>query len=227
MLISSFGSIRKSLMTTIRFAAAVLSVCGCQEKQAVLQQSAANPAPPNNSARPELFPEKVTLSLAERPVTLQLTGQATRKAMYVAIYRIASYCDEKKSYHDVDELAAADISKQLQLAMERDISSESLTRGFEEGFARNDPSAKYEDEKRVMLDYFRQSPLKKGDRILITHLPASGVSIQVGDKTAVEIRDLGFAHVVWKMYMGPRGLGEHVRRGLGERLKANSSERAD
>ena len=151
---------------------------------------------------------------------LKLTGTAVRKAMLLKVYQIASYCDDSTSPTCVDTLAAADVPKQLCLTMERDIPASILSRGFKEAFEKNDPEGKFADESKTMLDHMLKAPLKEGESVWITHRPGQGITVRVRDEEPIAVNNPEFAHLVWRVYMGPQGVCPKVREGLGERLAA-------
>lgn len=164
------------------------------------------------------FATKLDATIADRPATLKLTGTAFRKKFGIKFYQIAGYCCTKSSPKDVDALAALDVPKILILVLERDISENILRKSFELAFAANDPEKKFTAQADTFLNYVAAKPLKKGDKITITHLPGIGMQARVGDGEICRVEDREFAHVVWKVYMGPQGVCPVLREGLGERL---------
>jgi len=166
----------------------------------------------------DIFPVAVSTDIGGKKAEMRLTGHAVRRAMRIRFYKIGSYCCETVSPTDVDKLAAADVPKQLLLVMERDISSAILERSFRETFEKNDPDKKFTAEIQTMLDYMTSSPLKKGEHVVITHLPNVGISVRGRNQDPIVVKNPAFATVVWNVYMGPLGVSEELRTGLGSRL---------
>lgn len=166
----------------------------------------------------DIFPLAVTAEIGGKKAEMRLTGHAVRRAMRIRFYKIGSYCCETVQPTDVDSLAAADVPKQLLLVMERDISSAILERSFRETFEKNDPDKKFVVEIQKMLDYMTSTALKKGEHVVITHLPKGGVSVRGRDQEPIVVNNPAFATVVWNVYMGPKGVSEELRTGLGSRL---------
>jgi len=166
----------------------------------------------------DIFPVAVSAEIAGKKAEMRLTGHAVRRAMRIRFYKIGSYCCESVKPADVDSLAAADVPKQLLLVMERDVSAAILERSFRETFEKNDPDKKFVAEIQTMLDYMTSSPLKKGEHVVITHLPNSGVSVRGRNQEPIVVKNPAFATVVWNVYMGPKGVSEELRTGLGSRL---------
>jgi len=165
-----------------------------------------------------LFPHEVETQIAGRSERLRLTGTGLRKKFGIKFYQIAAYCDDDAAPRDVDELAAADVPKQLVMVMQRDVAEWVLRRAFAEALARNDPDSKHPEKIETLLNHMTARPLHKGDRIVLTHMPRSGVACQVCDTAAITVSDCEFAHLVWKIYMGPQGVCPDIRKGLGSRL---------
>jgi len=135
----------------------------------------------------DIFPVAVSAEIGGKKAEMRLTGHAVRRAMRIRFYKIGSYCCESIAPSDVDRLAAADVPKQLLLVMERDISASILERSFRETFEKNDPDKKFVVEIQKMLDYMTSSPLKKGEHVLITHLPQGGVSVRGRDQDPIVV----------------------------------------
>lgn len=170
----------------------------------------------------DIFPVAVSAEIGGKKADMRLTGHAVRRAMRIRFYKIGSYCCETVQPADVDSLAAADVPKQLLLVMERDISSAILERSFRETFEKNDPDKKFVVEIQKMLDYMTSTALKKGEHVVITHLPKGGISVRGRNQEPIVVNNPAFATVVWNVYMGPKGVSEELRTGLGSRLaKAN------
>ena len=166
----------------------------------------------------DIFPVAVSAEIGGKKAEMRLTGHAVRRAMRIRFYKIGSYCCETIQPTDVDNLAAADVPKQLLLVMERDISSAILERSFRETFEKNDPDKKFVAEIQTMLDYMTSTALKKGEHVVITHLPKGGVSVRGRNQEPIVVNNPAFATVVWNVYMGPKGVSEELRTGLGSRL---------
>lgn len=169
-------------------------------------------------ANDDIFPVFVSAEIGGKRAGMNLTGHAVRKALGIRFYKIGSYCCESVQPTDVDKLAAADVPKQLLLVMERDISAAILERSFRETFEKNDPDKKFVTEIQTMLDYMTSSPLKKGEHVVITHLPNSGISVRGRNQDPIVVSNPAFATVVWNVYMGPKGVSDDLRTGLGSRL---------
>jgi hypothetical protein len=199
----------------------LLAVLGAGLAALCLSGSTAS-VPVSKAERDGHFHYVVDDHIAGRPEQLKLTGTAVRKALGITFYSIAGYCDVDTPPEDVDALAAADVAKRLVLVMERDVADWVIRRSFIESLRVNDPYRRYRHYADRMLDHMTSKPLKKGQRITLTHVPQTGLEVRLGEDPPVTITDREFAHMVWQIYMGPKGVCPNLRRGLGELLANNN-----
>jgi hypothetical protein len=166
----------------------------------------------------DIFPVSVAAEIGGKKSEMKLTGHAIRKASLLKFYKIGSYCCSKTKPSDVDALVAADVPKQLLLVMVRPVKKPLLERSFRETFEKNDPDNKFVAEIQTMLDYMTRTTLETGDHVVITHLPNTGISVRRKNQEEITVANPAFATVVWNVYMGPLGVSEDLRKGLGKRL---------
>ena len=165
-----------------------------------------------------LFPVVRRTDIDGKVCDLKLTGTAIRKKIGLTFYRIGGYCEASACPTCADSLAAADVPKQLVLVMQRDISQTILEKSFSASFAENDPENQFTAESKLTLDHMVAAPMKKGQTVTITHLPGNGMTCQVGDGEVLHVPNRAFAHMVWNVYMGPKGVCPTLRTGLVTRL---------
>jgi len=168
----------------------------------------------------DLFPVVRKTEVGGRVCDLKLTGTAVRKKFGLTFYKIGGYCERSATPTCADTLAKADVPKQLILVMQRDISQTILEKSFAAGFADNDPENKFTEESKQTLGHMIAAPMKKGQTVTITHLPGKGMTCQVDDGAALHVANPEFAHMVWNVYMGPKGVCPTLRTGLVERLSS-------
>jgi len=178
--------------------------------------------PSGVTAAEDEFPLIIEDQIGGRLERLTWTGTGVRKKIRIALYRIAGYCDDDVRPVDVDALADADAPKRLILIMERDIADWLLRQGFEEAFRVNDPKGRFGEPSKKLLDYLSATSLKGGTSIVLTHIPGVGVQCRVHDRATLTIKDKGFAHLCWKMFMGPHPVTPEVRAGLGSQLPSSA-----
>jgi hypothetical protein len=169
-----------------------------------------------------LFPVVRRTEIDGKVCDLKLTGTATRKKIGLTFYKIGGYCEASAGPTCADTLVAADVAKQLVLVMQRDISQMILEKSFAASFAENDPENKFTAESKLTLDHMVAAPMKKGQTVTITHLPGNGMTCQVGDGQVLHVPNPAFAHMVWNVYMGPKGVCPTLRTGLVTRLVSSA-----
>ena len=165
-----------------------------------------------------LFPVVRRTEIDGKVCDLKLTGTAIRKKIGLTFYKIGGYCEASADPTCADSLAAADVPKQLVLVMQRDISQMILEKSFAASFADNDPENRFTEESKLTLGHMVAAPMKKGQVVTITHLPGKGMTCQVGDGEVLHVANPAFAHMVWNVYMGPKGVCPTLRTGLVTRL---------
>jgi hypothetical protein len=165
-----------------------------------------------------LFPVARRTEIGGKVCDLKLTGTAVRKKIGLTFYKIGGYCDAAACPTCADSLAAADVPKQLVLVMQRDISQMILEKSFAASFEENDPQQQFTEESKLTLAHMVAAPMKKGQHVTITHLPGKGMTCQVGDGDVLHVPNPAFAHMVWNVYMGPKGVCPTLRTGLVARL---------
>ena len=58
----------------------------------------------------------------------------------------------------------------------------------------------------------------KGDVCWITHIPGYGLHVNLVGKRSEFIKNVKFANAVWNIYLGPKNVGESVKKALTSRL---------
>src|SRR5690349_24132789 len=67
------------------------------------------------------YPTVIESPINNKPVKLVLTGTALRKEFLFNVYSLGSYVQQGVRVRNADELAGADVPKQLHLVLERDL----------------------------------------------------------------------------------------------------------
>ncbi|HJT77513.1 MAG TPA: chalcone isomerase family protein [Gemmataceae bacterium] len=163
------------------------------------------------------YPVRVECNVGGQPVKLVLTGTAVRKKYFFNVYAVASYVQQGAAVHSADELAAADVPKQLHLVMERGVDGKTMAAAFREAVRLNYPAGTFDNELNTLADFMQANPVKKGDQVWLTHIPGVGFRGRLGAK-AVLIRNPRFSRAIWDIYLGKNNLGEAIKQGLTSRL---------
>jgi hypothetical protein len=170
---------------------------------------------PGSSTR---YPSEVLAPVAGRSVKMRLTGVALRTKVIVNVYAIASYLQHDVKVGSAEELAAADCAKRLHLVMERTVDGKDLAEAFRAAIWLNHPEPAFTDEVTTLVQFMRGTSVRKGDHILLTHVPGIGLHCSMAGKADFLIKNVHFARAVWDIYLGKKNVGEHIKKGLVSRL---------
>ena len=170
----------------------------------------------------EPFPARIERTIGERQVKLFRTGKAVRKQLGFKVYDVASYLAEGAKAKNGEELAAAAQAKQLDLIFTMAVPGDDMALAFESTFRKNYPAPAFDKELQQLLEQLRKTSTRKGDRILMTHIPDKGLHyhfLTKSDKQELLILTPAFSKAVWDNYFGEYNCGENVKLGLVAELK--------
>jgi len=165
------------------------------------------------------FPTSIEKEIGAMTVKLALTGTAVRKKGIFAVYSVASYLLEGAKVRSAEELAGADVPKQLHLVMIRSVSGQEMGSTFLAVFRQNHPEPAFKEEAQTLADLLRASTAQRGDNIFITHVPKVGLHCRRAGGEEILIKNVDFSKAVWDNYFGKRSISEDVKRGLTSRLR--------
>lgn len=163
------------------------------------------------------YPVAITATLGDKQFAQKLTGVAMRKKAFVDVYTIGSYVANDFKGKTPEELASADVIKQFHLVMERNVSGSDMAKAFETAIRANYGS-EFDADLAKLTGLIAQYDLNKGDQVWITHVPGYGLHFNLVGKRQEFIPGLKFAKAVWDIYLGPKNVGEAVKKGLTSRL---------
>jgi Chalcone isomerase-like len=156
--------------------------------------------------------------VGDKKYSLKLTGAAMRKRAIIKVYAIGSYVDKDFAGRTAEELATVDTIKQLHLVMERNVDGADMAKAFQEAIKNNYPN-QFTDEVKKLVTIMEAQSADKGDHVWITHVPGYGIHVNLPSKKTSEfIAGVKFAKAVWDIYLGPKNVGESVKKGLTSRL---------
>lgn len=164
------------------------------------------------------FPAVITAAVGDQQVRMTLTGTALRKKLFFNVYAIGSYLQEGVTARDAQDLASKDTAKQLHLVMERDVDGPDMAEAFVAGIRRNYAAPAFAEELQLLAELIRANPVKKGDVVLLTHIPQVGLHCQLVGKTEQLIKNVAFAQAVWEIYLGRNNIDDAIRKSLTSRL---------
>ncbi len=163
------------------------------------------------------YPTSIAGRSGEKPIRLKLTGTAMRTKWTFNVYSIASYVEEGTVVRTPEALAGAAAPKMLCLTFERAVGSADLAKSFREAVAMNHPAPAFSAELDALAGYFESHPVGKGKSIWLSPHPEAGFTCQLNGAPAVTIPSDEFARAVWGVYLGPKNLGDAIKKGLTSR----------
>jgi hypothetical protein len=164
------------------------------------------------------FPTPVDATIAARPVRLVLTGTALRQKFYFNVYSIASYLEEGARAASAEELAEIDRPKRLHLVMERTVDGNNMAEAFRAAIRMNYAEPAFAEEVDRLAQMLRNDTARKGDHIILTHVPGVGLQVSLAGKVDFLIKNPRFSRAIWDIYLGKQNLGESIKQGLVSRL---------
>jgi hypothetical protein len=93
-----------------------------------------------------------------------------------------------------------------------------MARSFRDSIGRSHPAPAFAAELGRLEAFFTRHPANRGDHILLTSVPGTGLVCQVAGKGSVVIPNPAFAQAAWGTYFGPNNLGVALKNGLSSRL---------
>jgi hypothetical protein len=163
------------------------------------------------------YPTQVEAMIGDKRTSLKLTGAAMRKKLLFNVYTVGSYVQADFRGKTAEELAGADTLKQLHLVMQRDVSGKDMAKAFGDAIRANYAN-EFADEVDKFMALMRDQSADTDDHVWITHVPGFGLHVNLVGKKAEYIKSVKFAHAVWNIYLGPKNVGENVKKGLTSRL---------
>jgi hypothetical protein len=160
------------------------------------------------------YPASTQINANGKLVTLSLTGAAMRQKYFVSVYAIASYVQAGAGVRTAEQLAGADVPKQLNLVMQRDVAGRDVAESFRSAIRQNHPEPAFNAEVDALVRMLQEGTARKGEQILLTHVPGIGLQVAVTGKEAFLIKNAGFSKAVWDIYLGYYNIGDAVKRGL-------------
>jgi hypothetical protein len=166
----------------------------------------------------QTFDSVITSRIAERSVPLVLTGTALREHLFINVYSIGSYVQQGTAVRSAEELARADVPKELHLVMERNVSGADMAAAVEKSIVANHAPGEFARDLRRFLDFLSSNSVAKGDRVRIAHVPGVGVDVQIQGKRSIAVSNPRLSRAIWDIYFGRYNLGARIKSGLVSRL---------
>jgi hypothetical protein len=160
------------------------------------------------------YPSEVETNVGDKPVKLTLTGTAMRTKYILNVYVIGSYVQTGANFKTAEQLAAIDCLKRLHLVMERTVDGKDMAEAFRVAIRANYAEPAFNDEVTTLMQFMRSNVARKGDHIILTHLPGTGLHCNMVGKADFLIKNAKFSEAVWNIYLGKNNVGDAVKKGL-------------
>ena len=76
----------------------------------------------------------------------------------------------------------------------------------------------FADELDKLTALIKAYDVEKGDQVWISYYPGYGLNVNLVGKRAEFIKGTKFGKAVWDIYLGPKNVGENVKKALVSRL---------
>lgn len=163
------------------------------------------------------FENEIEREIRRQRQTYRLTGTALREYGWFNVYALGSYLATGQSANSAQELASIDAPKCLHLVLERDVSGADMSKAMSTMITANHHH-EFSDEKQRLESFIRTRPVRRGENVWITHVKGEGTEVAIANDTPLFIANPRFSVAIWNIYLGPRNLGENIKRGLVSRL---------
>jgi hypothetical protein len=164
------------------------------------------------------YPTVIESPINNKPVKLVLTGTALRKRFLFNVYTLGSYVQDGIRIRNADELAGADVPKQLHLVLERDLDGKTMAEAFRDAVRLNYAAPAFDAELNRLAEFLQSTSVKKGDHVWLSHVPGVGLHGRLVGKKEIVIPNPRFSRAIWEIYLGRNNLGEPIKQGLTSRL---------
>jgi hypothetical protein len=164
------------------------------------------------------YETKIEPSVGGKAVKMALTGVALRKRLVFKVYTIGSYVECGAGVRSAEDLASADVPKQLHLVMERDVGGAELADAVEKAIHKGRGDDAFPDELKSLRETMKAMELKKGDHVRLTNVPKKGITCDVAGKKQLLIENADFSRAVWEIYLGKKNIDDDIKKALVSRL---------
>ncbi len=144
--------------------------------------------------------------------SLVLNGLGVRSEFMVKVYVGGLYLEQKSA--DADAIIKTDAPKRIVMHFLHDASKKQMSDAFTESFQDNSPQA--EATTKAEIDKFLGAlePLKVGDEMVFTYLPATGTTVAINGTEKVTIPGHAFSQVLLSVWFGPKPPTASLKKGM-------------
>jgi Chalcone isomerase-like len=144
--------------------------------------------------------------------SLVLNGLGLRSEFMVKVYVAGLYLEQKST--DPDAIIKAEAPKRIVMHFLHDASQKQMTVAFSESFQDNSPQAGTTMKAEIDKFLGALEPLKVGDEMVFTYLPATGTTVAINSKEKVTISGQAFSQVLLSVWLGPKPPTASLKKGM-------------
>jgi hypothetical protein len=144
--------------------------------------------------------------------SLVLNGLGVRTEFMVKVYVAGLYLEQKST--DADAIIKTDAPKRIVMHFLHDASQKQMTVAFSESFQDNSPQTGTTVKADIDKFLGALEPLKVGDEMVFTYLPATGTTVTINGKEKVTISGQAFSQVLLSVWLGPKPPTASLKKGM-------------
>jgi hypothetical protein len=144
--------------------------------------------------------------------SLVLNGLGVRTEFMVKVYVGGLYLEQKST--DPDAIIKTDAPKRIVMHFLHDASKKQMTDAFSESFQDNSPQAGTTTKAEIDKFLGALEPLKVGDEMVFTYLPAAGTTVAINGTDKVTIPGQAFSQVLLSVWLGPKPPTASLKKGM-------------
>ncbi len=143
---------------------------------------------------------------------LVLNGLGLRTKYMVKVYVAGLYLEQKSS--DAGTIIKSDAPKRIDMKFLHGASKSQMTDAFDESFTDNTPDARKTMKPDIDRLLAALEPVKPGDEMVFTYVPASGTTLTINGKEKVTIAGPAFGQVLFSVWFGPKPPNGDLKKGM-------------
>jgi hypothetical protein len=159
----------------------------------------------------EIFPRDAAIEHEGKKYQLQITGETTRKKLFIKVYSIAHYLEKKANENNTNKINAImsdDNAKQFTLKWVYDVNSQKIQNAYEDSFHKVFTELEYDQLKNEInqfLHFFNQDA-HKGDEYILRWFPGGYLEVMVNGQKKGSISNPKFVKGLWNIWLGPKSI---------------------
>jgi hypothetical protein len=143
---------------------------------------------------------------------LVLNGVGLRTEFMVKVYVAGLYLEQKSQ--DPSAIIKANAFKRIVMQFLHDASKKQMADAFDGSFKENAPDAEQTMKADVDRLLGALEPVKVGDQMVFTYVPATGTTLTINGKEKLTIAGPAFGPVLFSVWLGPKPPTANLKKGI-------------